>query len=119
MTVVLSLAEKEAPCDTHECQNQVVDMISNEQIAELVKAGVKDVIPSAKVSRVDVQEDIDSSDEHPSLVILVVFSKRPPLRGEDFFSLHQAIQNHLLRAGEIRYPLLRYVGEKELRAAVS
>lgn len=94
-------------------------MIPNDQIAEIVKAGVHDVIPSAKISLVDVQEDIDSTDERPALVIMVVFSKRQKLKGEDFFSLHQAIQHRLLHAGETRYPLLRYVGEKELRAAVS
>ena len=94
-------------------------MLPNDQIAEIVKAGVQDVIPPAKISRVDVQEDLDGSDEHPALVIMVVFWKRPTLKGEDFFSLHQAIRHRLLGAGETRYPLLRYVGEKELRAAVS
>ena len=96
-------------------------MIPNDQIAEIVKAGVHDVMPSAKISQVDVQEDIDGTDERPTLIIMVVFSNRHKvtLKGEDFFSLHQAIQHRLVHAGETRYPLLRYVGEKELRAAVS
>ncbi len=94
-------------------------MLADREISEIVKAGVGEVLPSAKILRVDVQDNIDSADEQPSLAIVVIFSKRPTLRGEDFLSLHEAIQERLIDAGEARYPFLRYVGEKELRGAVS
>jgi hypothetical protein len=93
--------------------------ITKSQIADLVKAGVHEVLPHAKISRVKVEEDLDSSGERPILAIMVIFSKLPPLKGENFFSLHEAVENRLASVGEMRYPLLRYVEEKELRGAVS
>jgi hypothetical protein len=96
-------------------------MLTDREISEIAKAGVHEVLPSAKILRVDVEEDIDSTDEHPSLSMVVVFAKKQTvsISGKDFLSLHEAIQRRLLDAGESRYPFLRYVGEKEVRSAVS
>ncbi len=92
---------------------------TKDEIAGLVKAGVQEVLPRAKISEVTVEEDIDSAAGQPTLAIMVVFSKLPTMKGGDYFSLHEAVERRLTAIGETRYPYLRYVGEKELRSAVS
>jgi hypothetical protein len=94
-------------------------MIAKNKIAELVKAGIREILPAAKISRVDVQDDIDSLGERPTLAIIVVFAKRPALKGEDFFYLRRAVEEQLTAAGEHRYPFMRYIDAKELRGTVS
>ena len=74
-------------------------MLTKKRISDIVKAGIQDMLPNAPVSRIDVQDELDSLGE-PSLAILVVFSKRPPFKGEDFFSLREAIQKRLQMSGK-------------------
>lgn len=93
--------------------------LTKKQISEIVKSGVRAVLPKAQISRVQVNNDPFSLDEEPSFMILVIFSKHPKLAGEDLFALDDAIEKLLRDAGESRRPLLRYIDEKEFRAAAT
>ena len=96
-------------------------MISNKEISTIVENAVRDVLPKARISKIDIKDDMDSTDEQPSLAIVVVFANGQTVQisGRDFLSLHEAIQRKLLEVGEDRYPFLRYAGEREFKKAVS